>query len=243
MRTLRRGGVHGLVGHRRCLPPKYDETESCGSAAHFLSGAAINAGKANVMEGGGEGEKDPELELLEEGGRVDLMLDNDNTESHCASNNHTYGLPPLGVAMPQPTHGSPPDVVLPHNRKMPKRKSKFGKGATRGGNQKSSLSDTTVERQAELAVPVYATAAGDPVFSDLVAAVKRLNKRQLQQRLNRSTKKLKYAERKVTLTQKKLLTTNEHCKQLARRTIGTSQCREERVCHSCRVKPCQQENQ
>ena len=36
---------------------KYDETESCGSASHFLSGAAINAGKADVMEGGGEGRK------------------------------------------------------------------------------------------------------------------------------------------------------------------------------------------
>jgi hypothetical protein len=72
------GGAHGLVGRRNCLPKKYDETESCRSAAHFLSGAAINAGKANVMEGGGEGEKDPELELLEEGGG-DLMFDNDNT--------------------------------------------------------------------------------------------------------------------------------------------------------------------
>ena len=195
---------------------KYDEMESCGSAAHFLSGAAINAGKADVMEGGGEGEKDPELELLEEGGGGDFMLDNDNTKSQCASNNHTYGSPPLDVALPQPTHGSPPDVVLPHNRKMPKRKSKFGKGATRGGDRKSSRSDTTVERHAELAVPAYATAAGDPVISDSVAAVKRLNKRQLQQRLNRSTKKLKCAERKVTSTRKKLLTTKEHCKQLAR---------------------------
>jgi hypothetical protein len=182
----------------------------------FLSGAAINAGKANVMEGGGEGEKDPELELLEEGGGGDFMLYNDNTKSQCASNNHTYGSPPFDVALPQTTHGLPPDVVLPHNRKMPKRKSKFGKGATRGGDRKSSRSDTTVERHAELAVPAYATAAGDPVISDSVAAVKRLNKRQLQQRLNRSPKKLKCAERKVTLTQKKLLTTKEHCKQLAR---------------------------
>ena len=195
---------------------KYDETEPCGSAAHFLLGAAINAGKANVMEGGGEGDKDPELEWLEKGGGVDFMLDYDNIESQCASNNHHYGSPPLEVALPQPTHGLPPDVVLPHNRQMPKRKSKFGKGTTRGGNQKSSQSDTTVERHAELAVPAYPTAAGDPVFSDSVAAVKWLNKRQLQQRLNCSTKKLKCAERKVTLTRKKLLTTKEHCKQLAR---------------------------
>ena len=46
---------------------KYDETEPCGSAAHFLLGAAINAGKADEMEGGGEGEIGPELELEEEG--------------------------------------------------------------------------------------------------------------------------------------------------------------------------------
>jgi hypothetical protein len=49
-----------------------------------------------------------------------------------------------------------------------------------------------------------------------------LNKKQLQQRLDRNTKKLdrnpkklKCAEKKVTATQKKLLTTKEHCKQLA----------------------------
>jgi hypothetical protein len=45
--------------------------------------------------------------------------------------------------------------------------------------------------------------------------VKRLSKKQLQQRLDRNTKKLKCAEKKVTATQKKLLTTKEHCKQLA----------------------------
>jgi hypothetical protein len=99
---------------------------------------------------------------------------------------------------------------------MPKRKSKFGKGKTRGGNRKSSWSVTTVEWHAEPAVPAYAIAAGDSVISDSVAAVKRFNKRQLQQRLNRSTKKLKCAERKVTLTRKKLLTTKENCKHLAR---------------------------
>jgi hypothetical protein len=30
----------------------YEETELCGSAAHFLLGVAINAGKADEMEGG-----------------------------------------------------------------------------------------------------------------------------------------------------------------------------------------------
>ncbi len=49
-------------------PKKYDETSRAEALPIFLSGVAINAGKANVMEGGGEGEKDPELELLEEGG-------------------------------------------------------------------------------------------------------------------------------------------------------------------------------
>ena len=57
----------------------YEEMESCGSATHFSLGAAINAGKADEMEGGGEGEIGPELELKEEGGGVDLsdfILDN-----------------------------------------------------------------------------------------------------------------------------------------------------------------------
>jgi len=50
------------------LQKKYEESELCGSAAHFLLGAAINAGKADEMEGGGEGEIGPELELEEEAG-------------------------------------------------------------------------------------------------------------------------------------------------------------------------------
>ncbi len=41
---------------------------SCGSAAHILLGVAIYAGKADEMEGGGEGEIGPELKLEEEGG-------------------------------------------------------------------------------------------------------------------------------------------------------------------------------
>ncbi len=54
---------------------KYDETESCGSAAYFLLGVAINANKANEMEQGGEGEIGPELELEleEEGGGSDFF--------------------------------------------------------------------------------------------------------------------------------------------------------------------------
>ncbi len=57
--------------------------------------------------------------------------------------------------------------VLPHKRMMPKRKRKFGKGATRGP---LNWSDTTpVERHAELAVPGYAAAASDRVSSDSAA--------------------------------------------------------------------------
>ncbi len=90
---------------------------------------------------------------------------------------------------------------------MPKRKQKFGKGARRGGNCKSGWSDTA-DRHAEPAVP------GDVAAACVV--VKRLNKKQLQQRLDcNNTKKLKCAEKKVTATQKKLLTAKEHCKQLA----------------------------
>jgi hypothetical protein len=47
-----------------------EETELCGSADHVLLGAAIIAGKADEMEGGGEGEIGPKLELEEEGGGV-----------------------------------------------------------------------------------------------------------------------------------------------------------------------------
>ena len=101
---------------------QYDETESCRSAAHFLLGATINSGKANEMEGGGEEEIGPELELEEEGGGgelFDFMLDNDITKSKCASSNHTHGSLPPDIALPQSTYSSPPDVALPHKRKMP----------------------------------------------------------------------------------------------------------------------------
>ena len=57
--------------------------ESCGSAADFLLGAAINAGKDDQMEGGLEGEIGPELDLKEEGVVVDLfefMLDNNKSK-------------------------------------------------------------------------------------------------------------------------------------------------------------------
>ena len=40
---------------------------SCGSSANFLSGAAINAGKDDQMEGGLEVEIGTELDLKEEG--------------------------------------------------------------------------------------------------------------------------------------------------------------------------------
>ena len=167
------------------------------------------------MEGGGEGEIGPELELEEEGGGVDLsdyILDN-GSSSQCTSHFSTHGLLPPDVGLPQSTYSLPPDVALPHKRKMPKRKQKkFGKGATRGGDRKSGRFDTTVDRLAQ----GDAATAGDHISSDSAAVVKRLNKKQLQQRLDRNTKTLKSAERKVTSTQKKLLATKEHCKQLAR---------------------------
>jgi hypothetical protein len=175
----------------------YEATESCGSSADFLSGAAINAGKDDQMEGRLEVEiGSTELVLKEEGVGVDLferMVDNDNTIGQSSS-----------INVQQPTDDALPDV--PHKRKMPKKKKKFGKGARRGGNRKSGRSDTA-DQHVEPAVP------GDAVAACVV--VKRLNKKQLQQRLDRNTKKLQFAEKKVTATQKKLLTTKEHCKQLA----------------------------
>ena len=53
---------------------KYEEMESCISAAHFSLGAAINAGKADEMEGGGKGEIGPELKLEEEGGMLTSLI-------------------------------------------------------------------------------------------------------------------------------------------------------------------------
>jgi hypothetical protein len=76
---------------RTCQPSAscvYDETKSCGSAADFLLGVAINAGKDDQIEGGLEGEIGPELDLKEEGVVVDLfgfMLDNNKSKRliHC----------------------------------------------------------------------------------------------------------------------------------------------------------------
>ena len=70
----------------------YEESESCVSAAHFLLGAAINAGKGDQMEGGFvEGEIGPELDLKEEGVGVDLfefMLDNNKSKRLIHRNLH-----------------------------------------------------------------------------------------------------------------------------------------------------------
>jgi len=52
----------------------YEESESCVSAAHFLLGTAINAGKADEMEGGSKGEIGPELEFKEEGGVLTCLI-------------------------------------------------------------------------------------------------------------------------------------------------------------------------
>ena len=71
--------------------------------------------------------------------------------------------------------------------------------------------------------------AGDAVSSDSVVVVKRLNKKQLQQKLDRNTKKLKCAEKKVTATRKKLLTTKEQCKQFA--SLVQDQQKDSRLAH------------
>ena len=99
---------------------KYEETELCGSAADFLLGVAINA---SVGVSGDDVAVVPFL----------LAVDNDNTKGQCASIN----LPQ------QPIDNLPPDAALPHKRKMPKTKQKFGKGARRGGNTSSTSTSTT----------------------------------------------------------------------------------------------------
>ena len=70
---------------------------------------------------------------------------------------------------------------------------------------------------------------GDAVSSDSVVVVKHLNKKQLQQRLDCNTKKLKCAEKKVTATRKKLFTAKEHCKQFA--SFAQEQQKDSRLAH------------
>ncbi len=79
----------------------------CGSAADFLLGVAINAGKSDEIESSnkeGAGEE-------EEG---ENMLDDNGNTSQCMPNSSTHCLLPPDVALPsQLTNSLPLDVVAP----------------------------------------------------------------------------------------------------------------------------------
>ncbi len=99
-------------------------------------------------------------------------------------------------------------------RKMPKRKRKFGKGATRGGDRKSCQSGTrdplVFAAKGDAAANIQATVSATSV------AVKPMNRKQLHRSLNWTTKKLKCAEKKEATTAKKLTATKAQCTVLAK---------------------------
>ena len=92
-------------------------------------------------------------------------------------------------AIVEPATLKSPEQVLYVNRKMPKRKSKFGRGATRGGDQKSSRPNIVYQH----AVPVPRN-DDDNASTESVHA-KWMNTKQLRQKLNRIDKKIKVQRR------------------------------------------------
>ena len=122
-------------------------------------------------------------------------------------------------AIVEPATLKSPEQVLYVKRKMPKRKRKFGRGATRGGDQKSSRPNIVYQH----AVPVPHN--DDDNNSTQLVHAKWMNTKQLRQKLNRIGKKIKCAEKTVTATRKKLIAAEAYCKMLASLSLGRSRCR------------------
>jgi hypothetical protein len=99
-------------------------------------------------------------------------------------------------------------------KKMPKRKRKFGKGATRGGNQKSRQSGTV--DQLVFAAEGGAAADIQATVSATSVAIKPMNRKQLKSSLDWTTKKLKCAEKNEATTAKKLTAAKALCTVLAK---------------------------
>ncbi len=99
-------------------------------------------------------------------------------------------------------------------RKMPKRKCKFVKGTTRGGDQKSCQSGTrdplVFAAKGDAAADIQATVSATSV------AVKPMNRKQLYCSLDWTTKKLKCEEKKEVTTVKKLTSTKAQCTVFAK---------------------------
>ncbi len=99
-------------------------------------------------------------------------------------------------------------------RKMPKRKRKFGKGATRGGDQKSCQSGT--RDPLVFAAEGDATADIQATVSATSVTVKPMKRTQLHRSLDWTTKKLKCAEKKEATTMKRLTAAKAQCTVLAK---------------------------
>ena len=127
-------------------------------------------------------------------------------------------------AIVEPATLKSPEQVLYVKRKMPKRKRKFGRGATRGGDQKSSRPNIVYQH----AVPVPCN--DDDNGSTHLVHAKWTNKKQLWQKLNRIDKKLKCTEKTVTATRKKMIATKAYCKMLASLALSTAYQGAETLC-------------
>jgi hypothetical protein len=97
---------------------------------------------------------------------------------------------------------------------MPKRKRKFGKGATRGGDQESCQSGTrdplVFAAKCDAAANIQATVSATSV------AVKPMNRKHLHHSLDWTTRKLKCTEKKEVTTAKKLTAAKAQCTVLAK---------------------------
>ncbi len=169
----------------------HEELGPCGSAAVFLLGME--------MEG-----RQPGKEKVE-GDVYDVILKtNDSNKCQCQDD--------LAV-----------DKHLPvkSRKMMPKRKHKFGKGAKRGGNQKSCRQVNHTALVAPSALVARERSAAIPV--------KRMNKKQLHRSLHCTTKKLICAKKKAVTTSKKLSAAKAQCTILAK--LAQDRCKESNLAH------------
>jgi hypothetical protein len=195
-------------------PKKYDETESCGSAAHFLSDVTIN-GACNGIDDkeGMEGDAGVTCKIS--------MLDNNGNTSQCVSIPFPHGLPPADVALPsQQTYSLPPDAVastkLPAmpvckpTRARPRTSNKFGRGKGRGGDRKFTL-----HRAIDIMPPP--PEAADVYMAGGLPTTNSKSKKKLSFRsLKTSERKHLNANARITVANKKLHVATNQCKTLRR---------------------------
>jgi hypothetical protein len=110
----------------------HEEPGNAGGPANFLLGATINDLKADLSN--------PVMMADKTAGLSDNLFKlNGNNKCQCHKTNCTHHLPPPSIASPQPVASPQSDSSALNDqideqvlvkRKMPKRKRKFGKGAT-----------------------------------------------------------------------------------------------------------------